>query len=143
MRTSPTLPGRQSRYANRRVMDCVWRLQLERTKHNPAAIERQESRLFLFGVEDPQRVIEHLSWLIGPQPAITVAVVQHLPGKATCAGNHGSAHILFRRERCGANAVEGWIDRSEVGQMQRFVGMLLLVVTQRQQTLSPIEIAVG
>src|SRR5262249_32809278 len=80
---------------------------------------------------------------IAQHPTIGSRVVQVLTGEMGCADDDRSCGPLAFTEQSRTNAVLPWIDATEVRERDRFVRMLPLVLPERQQPLSPIQVAVG
>ena len=74
---------------------------------------------------------------------IAVRVIEKLTREMGGADDDGAGDRLVRFEWNIANAVEGGIHRAEVGEVDRFVGVLLLVFAQRKQALSPVDVGIA
>src|SRR6266704_7158764 len=91
--------------------------------------------------ENIQRVIQYQWWTITQQPTIPSGVLQELSGKVGRAHDYGSRNPLVFPEWPGFNSVQGWIHAAEIRQPDLLSGMVALIPAQRQQALTPIQVA--
>jgi len=79
---------------------------------------------------------------MGQEPAIRLGIVKNLSRQTSGASNNRAASRLVWRQGNSLDPIQLRIDRSEISEVQRLAWVKLFVLVQRQQPLTPIQIAV-
>ena len=94
-------------------------------------------------VEDVQGVVEDSLARVLQHPVIARRIAKVLAGEVRRADHYGPGDAIGLFQRRRPDAVQRRTHATEVGEVQFLARMLLLVAAQRNQPLSPVEIAVG
>src|SRR3954470_3399866 len=109
----------------------------------PVSLRRARSlRALLRDIENVQRVIQDRVGLVLQKPFVGVCGGQELAGEMRNAHHDRATGVIERAEFGVADPVDGWIDVSEICEMDDLAGMRILIFFEGDETLSPIGIAI-